>query len=87
MLSSIQCPSSITLAAVRLHRARKDLDQRALPRPVFADNGMNFPRAQIERDVLQSAHSAITFFDSLGLEEQSAIIACSVRSRPLCFLP
>ena len=59
---------------VRLHRAGQDPDERALPRSVFANQGMHFARAKVERNVLERAHAAVAFFDAFRLKQQLAII-------------
>src|SRR5271165_6344439 len=48
-------------AFVGLIRARKNLDQRRLPRAVFAAETMDLAALQIERDVLQRPHTGKGF--------------------------
>ncbi len=61
-------------ARIRLHRARKNANERALPRPVFSDQRMHFTGSKVERNVLQRAYAAVAFLDAGGLKEQTAII-------------
>ncbi len=48
-------------ALVGLICAREDLDQRRLPRAIFAAEAMNLAALQIERDVVERPHTGKRF--------------------------
>jgi hypothetical protein len=56
-------------ACVRLHGAGEDANERTLPGPVFADDGVHFAGPQVEGDVFEGAHASIAFFDSAGFKQ------------------
>ena len=56
-------------AAVRLMRAGDDFDERGFARAVFAEQGVDFARLQIERDTLERPDGAEGFGDCRKLQE------------------
>ena len=65
-------PSSVEgdRACVLEHRARERLDKRRLAGRVVADQGMHLAKIDIEIDILQRLHAAITFGDAAHLDER-----------------
>ena len=56
-------------AAVGLVGAGDDLDERGFPRAVFAEQGVDFARPQLERDAPERADGPEGFADVGELEE------------------
>ena len=57
---------------VRLHDARKNLDQRRLAGAVFAENGVNPSRVDREIGLLERAHAAIALGHALHAQDRGA---------------
>ena len=72
-------PANVNRAAVGLHLAREDLQQRRLARPVLAEQRVHLARVDGQAGAAQGVHATVTLVDALGVEDRIRTRAHRVR--------